>query len=202
MEHQYITMCPPVFDDHESFTSHDSAATVFTSGFLVDLNLDMSTPDTYRPPPAPIPYDVVFGCPQSTDSESLGETISDSGFANFSTCVDLKESDCKTDTSKFLDSPKKFEFELVKSSDLNVSATEEEDVCPTCLEEYDAENPKIITKCNHDFHLSCILEWMERSDTCPICNQLSKTFNSEPIGYSAYKLASSPTQRRQTRGCM
>ncbi|KAL1355790.1 hypothetical protein AAHE18_05G138000 [Arachis hypogaea] len=48
---------------------------------------------------------------------------------------------------------------------------EEEDVCPICLEEYDAENPKLTTKCDHYFHLACILEWMERSETCPVCDQ-------------------------------
>ncbi|VFQ74925.1 unnamed protein product [Cuscuta campestris] len=37
--------------------------------------------------------------------------------------------------------------------------------------EYDEENPKIITKCEHHFHLACIFEWMERSDTCPVCDQ-------------------------------
>ncbi|KAL7083213.1 hypothetical protein ACP275_14G147800 [Erythranthe tilingii] len=74
-----------------------------------------------------------------------------------------------------LDSPKKVQLiELMKSKSLTVSVTDEEDVCPTCLEEYDSENPKITTKCNHHFHLSCILEWMERSDTCPICDQEMK----------------------------
>lgn len=38
--------------------------------------------------------------------------------------------------------------------------------------EYDAENPKVTTKCVHDFHLACILEWMERSETCPVCDQV------------------------------
>lgn len=33
-----------------------------------------------------------------------------------------------------------------------------------------AENPKIRTKCNHYFHLACIYEWMERKQTCPICD--------------------------------
>ncbi|CAH9142604.1 unnamed protein product [Cuscuta epithymum] len=69
--------------------------------------------------------------------------------------------------------------ELEKSGELNKSlkepivpsVQEEEDLCPTCLEEYDMENPKIITKCEHHFHLSCILEWMERSDTCPVCDK-------------------------------
>lgn len=37
---------------------------------------------------------------------------------------------------------------------------------------YDEENPKILTKCDHHFHLSCMLEWMERSDICPLCDQV------------------------------
>ena len=40
------------------------------------------------------------------------------------------------------------------------------------LAEYDPENPKIPTKCDHPFHLACILEWMERSETCPVCDQV------------------------------
>ncbi|KMZ68408.1 hypothetical protein ZOSMA_23G00630 [Zostera marina] len=51
------------------------------------------------------------------------------------------------------------------------TASDEEDVCPTCLEEYTAENPKIVAQCSHHFHLGCIYEWMERSDYCPICGK-------------------------------
>lgn len=40
--------------------------------------------------------------------------------------------------------------------------------------DYDAENPRIMTKCEHHFHMSCILEWMERSDTCAICDQVCR----------------------------
>lgn len=64
------------------------------------------------------------------------------------------------------------EFNVLKSEPEPLLSTEEEDVCPTCFEEYDLENPRIITKCEHHFHMSCILEWMERSDTCPICDQM------------------------------
>ncbi|KAG1363576.1 E3 ubiquitin-protein ligase [Cocos nucifera] len=53
-----------------------------------------------------------------------------------------------------------------------IAASEDEDVCPTCLDEYTPENPKIVTKCSHHFHLSCIYEWMERSDSCPICGKV------------------------------
>ncbi|KAK3162895.1 hypothetical protein QOZ80_1BG0095080 [Eleusine coracana subsp. coracana] len=57
------------------------------------------------------------------------------------------------------------------SSSFTVVTSDDEDVCPTCLEEYTPDNPKIITKCSHHFHLGCIYEWMERSDTCPICGK-------------------------------
>lgn len=38
--------------------------------------------------------------------------------------------------------------------------------------EYVEDNPKILTKCDHHFHLACILEWMERSDICPVCDKV------------------------------
>ncbi|KAL5221120.1 hypothetical protein ABZP36_025833 [Zizania latifolia] len=57
------------------------------------------------------------------------------------------------------------------NSSFAVVTSEDEDVCPTCLEEYTPDNPKIVAKCSHHFHLSCIYEWMERSDACPICGK-------------------------------
>lgn len=50
-------------------------------------------------------------------------------------------------------------------------SSEDEDVCPTCLDEYTPENPKIMTRCSHHFHLGCIYEWLERSESCPICGK-------------------------------
>ncbi|PIN18583.1 hypothetical protein CDL12_08737 [Handroanthus impetiginosus] len=147
---------PPASEEHESLTSHDGVATV-----LIDLNLNMSLPDTYRPPPAPIPYDVVLGRPQSPDETNITGD-------NF---VDLKDENCKNQLGFHQLSPRKVEVELLKPNPFSISSQDEEDSCPTCLEEYDGENPRIVTKCHHHFHLSCILEWMERSDTCPICNQ-------------------------------
>ncbi|KAJ0100861.1 hypothetical protein Patl1_05666 [Pistacia atlantica] len=68
------------------------------------------------------------------------------------------------------------------------TSAEDEDVCPTCLDvcthglsyldvgrlnpaEYTPENPKITTRCSHHFHLGCIYEWLERSESCPICGK-------------------------------
>ncbi|CAI0390526.1 unnamed protein product [Linum tenue] len=45
------------------------------------------------------------------------------------------------------------------------------DECPICLEEYDSQNPRTDMQCKHYFHLSCVLEWAQRSAACPICNQ-------------------------------
>uniref|UniRef100_A0A3Q7GBW1 RING-type E3 ubiquitin transferase n=1 Tax=Solanum lycopersicum TaxID=4081 RepID=A0A3Q7GBW1_SOLLC len=56
---------------------------------------------------------------------------------------------------------------MVTAVQHDVCSSEDEDVCPTCLEEYTPENPKIFTKCSHHYHLSCIYEWQERSETCP-----------------------------------
>lgn len=50
-------------------------------------------------------------------------------------------------------------------------ADNDDECCPTCLEAYTSENPKILTKCQHAYHLSCIYEWLERSNTCPVCGK-------------------------------
>eukprot|EP00898_Chlorokybus_atmophyticus_P000556 jgi/Chlat1/1500/Chrsp12S02030 len=48
---------------------------------------------------------------------------------------------------------------------------QDEDCCPTCLEGYTTENPRIETECGHHYHLGCIYEWMERSQQCPVCSK-------------------------------
>ncbi|XRB00053.1 RING-type domain-containing protein [Pycnococcus provasolii] len=53
--------------------------------------------------------------------------------------------------------------------------------CPTCLESYTSENPRINTACGHHYHLSCIYEWSERSDLCPICQRPMQDEHGEPF---------------------
>ncbi|CAL9121723.1 unnamed protein product [Musa acuminata var. zebrina] len=52
------------------------------------------------------------------------------------------------------------------------SLSEDEDVCPICLEEYTHENPRVDMQCTHQYHLGCIYEWMERSQNCPFCSKI------------------------------
>lgn len=120
-------------EENESLTSHDSAAVARANGFLVGLNLDASSPDTYRRPPTPIPFDVVLGYPQSTDSEFAEEIISGSSFEKAS-YVNRKELDFKAQAGAVLASPRKSGVELLELNEANALTTEEEDLCPTCLE--------------------------------------------------------------------
>jgi len=99
---------------------------------LVGLNLETSSPDTYQPPPAPLPYDMVLGGPASSESESGRETVSATSFETLITCEDLEESDCKAKALSTPISPSK--GELSKLKEFHALVTEEEDDCPICLD--------------------------------------------------------------------
>ncbi|KAK5813331.1 hypothetical protein PVK06_028780 [Gossypium arboreum] len=178
---------PRASDERVPLSSHSVAASALSTGLLVDTNLEVSVPDAYRPPPAPVPFDAILGpqtpsvaqihssksdeAVQSTNVDSGQETVAANTRETCTKSEDTKGLGCKAQSDTEIESPKELEVELSKPVEPVVSTKEEEDVCPTCLEEYDAENPKIITKCEHHFHLACILEWMERSDTCPVCDK-------------------------------
>lgn len=168
---------PRVSDEHGPLSSHTTTASGLSTGLLVDTNLETSIPDTYRPPPTPLPFNANLGHPHETNTEADPVEVTNTVSTHETTAKDLKESDGKLQTDNELAVLQEVEDDLEKSGELKKSTEpivpplEEEDVCPTCFEEYDAENPKIITKCEHHFHLSCILEWLERSDTCPVCDQ-------------------------------
>ncbi|XP_047171805.1 probable E3 ubiquitin-protein ligase RHB1A isoform X2 [Vigna umbellata] len=201
-----VLSAPPAYyyyprapEEHVPLSSHQGAASSFSGRLLVDTNLDTSSPDTYRPPPAPIPFNVTFGTTQtppaaqeirsdkhnapllSTDSSAIQEPVSGDNHGTPVKMEELKESECKVQADLEIDSAKGSEIELAKPGK-PVILVEEEDTCPICLEEYDAENPKLATNCDHHFHLACILEWMERSETCPVCDQVSPN-NSQSLFY-------------------
>ncbi|KAL3498876.1 hypothetical protein ACH5RR_041608 [Cinchona calisaya] len=181
---------PTAAEEHQPLSAHHGTVPALFSGLLVDTNLDTSIPETYRPPPAPVPYDTYVGRPRSLlgNRESRGDKNevvqpteqpveeTNSGGTQGPT-VKVVESDGDAHHNVELTTVKEVEEDLEKSGEIKkpsepiLSLLEEEDVCPTCLEEYDPENPKIVAKCEHHFHLACILEWMERSDTCPVCDQ-------------------------------
>ncbi|KAK3155685.1 hypothetical protein QOZ80_2BG0206310 [Eleusine coracana subsp. coracana] len=139
-------------EEREPLSSAFDGPSSVSSIVAIDTNLDTSAPDTYRAPPAPLPYNV-------------GLTVEKK--------PDLEKSEIKTKTDEQLEPLKLDESESCKKG-APEDKPDEEDVCPICLEEYDEENPRSITKCQHHFHLCCILEWMERSDTCPVCDKITQ----------------------------
>lgn len=164
--------CPPPLEQSETSSPHNGP---FPGRLHIDVNLDMSIPDTYRSPPTPIPFDVVLGIPQSTNNAPDDQSFCDLAYQKpipIPIPVNVKELDREAEGgTPFVESTKNVDVGFQISKGFDASKVEEEDVCPTCFEEYDEENPRIITKCNHQFHLSCILEWMERNHTCPFCSQ-------------------------------
>lgn len=54
--------------------------------------------------------------------------------------------------------------------------------CAVCLDEFDAGADIITLPCMHEFHGSCICEWLKKKPTCPCCVQDVRTaFSSDPF---------------------
>lgn len=173
-------------DDHSLPSSTHGTAALSSIA-----SLDDSIPDTYRSPPRPLPYDADprYFRPQrdglvTSSEKGSSHHLNEEAEPLRANEVD-QESDRPSNKSKWNDFTYEDASKEYSKSSLKLSVdkpatgfahiyacSDDEDVCPTCLEEYTTENPKIITKCSHHFHLGCIYEWMERSDTCPVCGKL------------------------------
>ncbi|XP_050381877.1 E3 ubiquitin-protein ligase At3g02290-like [Argentina anserina] len=153
-------------------------------------SLDSSLSDMYRSPPRPLPYDAdprfirlqrdglvsrrEKGTshsheetePLRSDTDADSEYLSTGDKWNGSACEEGSKEHRSRSSLKLSSAKATTGFGIIYTS------SEEEDVCPTCLEEYTPENPKIITKCSHHYHLGCIYEWMERSESCPVCGKV------------------------------
>ncbi|KAL4577316.1 hypothetical protein LXL04_013423 [Taraxacum kok-saghyz] len=168
-----------------------------TTSFSSSASLDNSLSGVYRSPPRPLPYDVdprytrlqrdglvsrrEKGSSRSQEEEGEPLRGSDSDTETDPLCSGSKwnnnnSSTCEDGTTtKGLQTKSSFKVSSMRESTGFAhifTSSEDEDVCPTCLEEYTTENPKIVTKCSHHFHLGCIYEWMERSESCPVCGKV------------------------------
>jgi len=43
------------------------------------------------------------------------------------------------------------------------------DQCSICLENFEAQHQVVRLACRHIFHTGCLLTWLERVQTCPLC---------------------------------
>ncbi|XP_034672532.1 NEP1-interacting protein-like 1 [Vitis riparia] len=55
-------------------------------------------------------------------------------------------------------------LEKIKFEDVNST-----DKCIICLEEFATESEVSRMPCSHVYHEDCIIEWLERSQMCPLC---------------------------------
>lgn len=163
-----------------------------TANLTSSASNDNSLIDMYRSPPRPLPYDAdprylrlqreglvsrrekgsSHGHEETEPlrSNNLSDADSDSYTSGGKRNDILREGQYKEYNSK---SSLKLTTPKVTSGYTHVySSSEDDEVCPTCLEEYTPENPKIVTNCSHHFHLGCIYEWMERSESCPVCGKV------------------------------
>lgn len=155
---------PRASDEHVPLSSHQGAPTAFSGRLLVDTNLDTSSPDTYTPPPAPIPFNVTLDATQTapvtqeicdknnTNSNSVQEPSGDN-HGTSPKSEELKESECKGQADLELDSAKDSEIELSKLGE-PIDLVEEEDGCPICLEG-DVATLYLFSEINYLSHLSC-----------------------------------------------
>lgn len=132
MVESFSFQCPRVAEDRVPLSSdHDPA-----SGLQFDTDVLPSIPGSYRPPPAPLQYEMALEHPQipaapweTVDNSNGTELRTNSDFVN-----DAMESDKKAHCNPALNIAEEPEVELSKSLKSKLLVEEEEDVCPTCLE--------------------------------------------------------------------
>ena len=49
------------------------------------------------------------------------------------------------------------------------SILEENDVCAICLDDSDRQNVVSLVECKHAFHEACLLSWLTKNPSCPLC---------------------------------
>eukprot|EP00249_Psilotum_nudum_P005647 c19084_g1_i2 orf=578-1273(-) len=180
--------CLPFFHSsgvHDAtLSAHITSPSQF-AGLLGATSAGVSSPDTYILPPRPFPHEIdtrhivpLVGClrleKNGGNSFHAGDAVLDhrsggEGLLSIQQCKGVEYIGGKSDVDNSRE--KLHQPKIVGKDEFITSIMDDDDVCPTCFEGYDNENPKTITMCGHHFHLGCILEWMERSDTCPVCDK-------------------------------
>lgn len=180
----------PVSEEHEPLSSHNEIS-AFSTGLLVDTNLDTSVPDTYRPPPAPIPYETYIGRPSTpsrNQEESGHETEVALGITNVVRVEDInhgspletkvkkqpdnEEKDVDLEASKLMEDESS--DELKKSSKVLDAPIIDEDDCPICLEGADYLHAYIL------LYDSPFLLFKIKIFLCLLQNMLKTTQRSSP----------------------
>ncbi|KAJ6837246.1 E3 ubiquitin-protein ligase-like [Iris pallida] len=172
--------------DGRTVTSPVQGATPLASTGLSNPSDDSSFSDTHHLLPRPPPYDTdpryprlhrglvsrrEKGVSHIQEDSQIRRSTSSSGVEHLGSGKKRNITDAEEECNSNRSESQKLSTKGSYGAGYIMVTSEDEDVCPTCLDDYTLENPKIVTRCSHHFHLGCIYEWMERSDFCPICGK-------------------------------
>ncbi|CAG2063623.1 unnamed protein product [Timema podura] len=68
------------------------------------------------------------------------------------------------------------------------------DKCPVCLKLHSLGEVVKVLPCNHSFHSACILPWLEKTNSCPLCRHQLPTDDED---YEAYRKDSLRAKQRE-----
>nr|CAD7568477.1 unnamed protein product [Timema californicum] len=69
-----------------------------------------------------------------------------------------------------------------------------DDKCPVCLKIHSLGEVVKVLPCNHSFHSACILPWLEKTNSCPLCRHQLPTDDED---YEAYRKDSLRAKQRE-----
>nr|GMD91581.1 RING-H2 finger protein ATL54-like [Ipomoea batatas] len=69
--------------------------------------------------------------------------------------------------------------------------------CAVCLNLFQAEdNLRIMPKCNHAFHVSCIDTWLKSHQNCPVCRAVIELVDVQYPGAASPRLPGTPDREQ------
>ena len=77
-----------------------------------------------------------------------------------------------------------------KTTDIiyDIDHKKQTDICPICYDKYNDNNTPVKLICNHIFHKKCIIKWLDKTCSCPLCrencNKCEKCNNTRIINYT------------------
>eukprot|EP01080_Neovahlkampfia_damariscottae_P009577 gene9577-1780_t len=66
--------------------------------------------------------------------------------------------------------------------------------CPICIEAFEISTKALVLPCNHLFHEKCLIEWLQKRATCPLCRTEIETDDPE---YEEKKLDKKNPERKK-----
>lgn len=51
--------------------------------------------------------------------------------------------------------------------------------CPVCTDDFDLQERVVRLPCGHEFHRDCVVAWLKRHCTCPVCRRELRTDDAE-----------------------